>query len=151
MPTNLYGPGDNYDLNNSHVIPALIKKIHIAKINGKKSVKVWGDGSPLREFLHVSDLADACIFFMNIEHKLIMHHNHVNVGSGEEITIKKLASEISSVIGFKGEIIYDKTKPNGTPRKLLDSSVMKDLGWIPNVSLKKGLQNTYKEFIKNEK
>jgi GDP-L-fucose synthase len=151
MPTNLYGPGDNYDLNNSHVIPALIKKIHLAKINDDKIVNVWGDGSPLREFLHVSDLADACIFIMNLDIKKLSNLVHINVGSGQELSIKKLAAEISSVIGFKGKIDFDETKPNGTPRKLLDSSVINNLGWFSKISLKQGLINTYKEFLNYEK
>lgn len=139
MPTNLYGPNDNYDLNNSHVIPALLRKFHEAKINKKKSVELWGGGSPLREFLHVDDLAKACLFCMNTYDKV----GHLNVGSEEEISIKDLALLISKITEFKGEIKWDTSKPNGTPRKIMDSSQIMELGWKPKIRLKEGLKHTY--------
>tara|TARA_B100001741_G_C16546227_1_gene596867 strand:+ start:1632 stop:2579 length:948 start_codon:yes stop_codon:yes gene_type:complete len=148
MPTNLYGQGDNYDLNNSHVIPALIKKIHNAKLNNTKHVKIWGDGSPLREFMHVDDLADACTFYMNLDHEKVKNHSFINIGSGNEITIKDLALLIIKIIGFKGVIKFDKSKPNGTPRKLMDSSKINDLGWHPKINLEEGIIKTYQNFLK---
>lgn len=139
MPTNLYGPNDNYDLNNSHVIPALLRKFHEAKINNQKSVELWGDGSPLREFLHVDDLAKACIFSM-LKYK---QNGHLNVGSGEELSIKELAEIIASIVDYQGKIKWDTTKPNGTPRKIMDSSKITEFGWKPKISLKEGLKRTY--------
>lgn len=139
MPTNLYGPNDNYDLNNSHVIPALLRKFHEAKLNKSTEVELWGDGSPLREFLHVDDLAEACIFSM-------LKYNqsgHLNVGSGEELSIKELAEMIASIVDYQGKIKWDTTKPNGTPRKIMDSSKIKEFGWKPRISLKEGLKRTY--------
>ena len=143
MPTNLYGQNDNYDLNNSHVIPALIAKIHNAKVNNEPSVTVWGDGTPLREFLYVDDLADACIFAM---------HNYnestpLNVGVGKDITISELVELIKDVIGYNGNILFDITKPNGTPKKLLDVSRLETLGWKYITTLKDGLTKTYQFYI----
>jgi GDP-L-fucose synthase len=144
MPTNLYGPGDNYDLNNSHVLPAMIRKFHEAKLDGDRPVELWGDGSPLREFLHADDLASALIFLMD-------HYSEkqfINVGSGEEIRIRDLAMMIQSIVGHKGEIHWDTSKPNGTPRKFMDSSKLLQMGWRPKVSLESGLNLTYDQFIR---
>lgn len=141
MPTNLYGPNDNYDLNNSHVLPALLRKFHEAKIQSKDFVEVWGTGSPLREFLHVDDLANACVYLMN-------HYSEkdfVNVGSGAETSISQLASMIKRIVGYKGEIKFDNTKPDGTPRKLLDVSRLSSYGWFPLISLEDGLRSVYEE------
>ena len=149
MPTNLYGPGDNYDLSNSHVIPALIRKFHIGKKSNSREVEVWGDGSPLREFMHVDDLADACVFYMNIDKSKINNQSFVNIGAGKEITIKDLAILISKIVGFKGVIKFNKFKPNGTPRKLMNSKRINDIGWYPSISLDVGLKKTYKDFLKN--
>ena len=146
MPTNLYGPGDNYDLNNSHVIPALLRKFHEAKINNSPSVEVWGTGTPKREFLYVDDLADACILLLkNLEASELEKNGitHINVGSGIDQTIQELAYIIRDVVGFEGQVIFDKTKPNGTPEKLLDITVLSNMGWKPTKSLKDGLEKTY--------
>ncbi|XP_078162965.1 putative GDP-L-fucose synthase 1 isoform X1 [Carex rostrata] len=145
MPTNLYGPRDNFHPENSHVLPALIRRFHEAKVNGAKEVVVWGTGSPLREFLHVDDLADACVFLMDSYSGL----EHVNVGSGIEVTIKELAELVKEVVGFQGELVWDKTKPDGTPRKLMDSSRLASLGWTPKVPLRDGLVETYKWYVEN--
>lgn len=142
MPTNLYGPNDNYDLQNSHVLPALIRKFHEAKINQSPSVEVWGTGSPLREFLHVDDLAEACYFLMQ-------HYNDkqfVNVGCGEDLSIKSLAEMIQSIVGFQGELIWNTEKPDGTPRKLMDVSKIKGMGWSPKINLEQGIANVYREY-----
>jgi len=139
MPTNLYGPNDNYDLNHSHVIPALLRKFHEAKLNKSLEVELWGNGSPLREFLHVDDLAEASIFSM-------INYNqsgHLNVGSGKELSIKELAELITFITDYQGEIKWDTTKPNGTPRKIMDSSKIMEFGWEPKTSLKEGLRQTY--------
>ncbi len=142
MPTNLYGPNDNYDLQNSHVLPALIRKFHEAKIQGASSVEVWGTGSPLREFLHVDDLAEACCFLMqNYNEK-----QFVNVGCGSDLSIKDLAEMIQDVVGFKGALIWNTEKPDGTPRKLMDISKIKSLGWSPKIELNLGIQMVYKEY-----
>jgi len=142
MPTNLYGPNDNYDLNNSHVLPALIRKFHEAKKNGASEVIIWGTGSPMREFLHVDDLADACFYLLkNYDGKEL-----VNVGCGEDISIKDLALIIKEIVGFEGELKFDTSKPDGTPRKLMDVSKLKSIGWEPSISLKKGIQSTYELF-----
>ena len=146
MPTNLYGPGDNFDLNNSHVIPALLRKFHEAKINNSPSVEVWGTGTPKREFLYVDDLADACILLLkNLEASELEKNGitHVNVGSGIDQTIQELADTIRDVVGFEGQVIFDKTKPNGTPEKLLDITVLSNMGWRSTKSLKDGLEKTY--------
>jgi GDP-L-fucose synthase len=139
MPTNLYGPGDNYHLQHSHVIPALIRKFHEAKATGKKIVEIWGSGGPLREFMYVDDLADACVFLMQHYHDRLF----INVGSGEEVSIKELAMLVKEVTGFNGELVFDTTKPDGTPRKLMDSSKLNNLGWKSTTRLKEGLKMTY--------
>ena len=142
MPTNLYGPNDNYDLNNSHVLPALIRKFHEAKMNGEEKVVMWGTGSPLREFLHADDLADACYFLMQ-------HYNEpglVNIGVGEDIAIKDLAVLISKIVGFEGNIEHDLSKPDGTPRKLMDVSKLHGLGWKAQTGLEEGIRKVYAEY-----
>jgi GDP-L-fucose synthase len=140
MPTNLYGNNDNYDLQNSHVLPALLRKVHEAKINNDKFVTVWGTGSPLREFLHSNDMADACVYLMqNYNDK-----GFVNIGSGEEIAIKDLAYLIKDIVGFEGEILFDATKPDGTPRKLTDTTRLNNLGWKYKIHLKAGIQEVYR-------
>ena len=139
MPTNLYGFNDNYDLQNSHVLPALLRKFHEAKLNNLPSVEVWGTGSPLREFLHASDMADACVFLMqNYNEK-----GFVNIGSEEEISIKELAILVKEIVGYTGKIQFDTTKPDGTPRKLMDSSKLHSLGWMHKISLKEGITEVY--------
>ncbi|KAJ0989853.1 hypothetical protein J5N97_008209 [Dioscorea zingiberensis] len=145
MPTNLYGPRDNFHPENSHVLPALIRRFHEAKVAGAKEVVVWGSGSPLREFLHVDDLADAVIFLMENYSGL----EHVNVGSGKEVSIKELAEMVKEVVSFDGELVWDRSKPDGTPRKLMDSSKLAGLGWEPKVSLREGLEETYKWYVEN--
>lgn len=139
MPTNLYGPGDNFDLKTSHVLPALIRKFHEAKTERRPSVTVWGTGAPRREFLHVDDLADACVFLMNRYDDSGM----VNIGWGEDISVADLALLIKDVVGYTGEIVYDKEKPDGMPRKLLDVSKLKSLGWRPNLNLREGIEKTW--------
>jgi len=145
MPTNLYGPNDNFHPENSHVLPALIRRFHEAKVTGAKEVVVWGTGSPLREFLHVDDLADAVMFLMD----KYSDFPHVNVGSGNEVTIKNLAELVKEVVGFEGELKWDPTKPDGTPRKLMDSSKLANMGWKPKISLRDGLVGTYKWYVEN--
>ena len=142
MPTNLYGPNDNYDSVNSHVLPALIRRFHEAKEQSQESVTCWGDGTALREFLYVDDLADLCIFLMNNYNE----QDPVNAGSGEEISIKQLAELVADVVGYKGAILWDTTKPNGTPRKLLDLSKSNNIGWKYKTSLKEGIKITYEDF-----
>ncbi len=141
MPTNLYGTGDNYDLQNSHVLPALIRKFHEAKLNGG-DVTLWGTGSPYREFLHADDMADATIFCM----LNYSDYGHVNVGSQSELTIKELAQMVAQVVGFEGSIEWDTTKPDGTPRKLMDSSKLYNMGWRASIAFKEGIERTYEEF-----
>jgi GDP-L-fucose synthase len=143
MPTNLYGPGDNYDLETSHVLPALIRKAHEAKVGGKSQLVIWGSGTPRREFLHVDDCADALVHIM--EH--YGDEQHINVGSGEDLTIAELATLVAEVVGFEGEIVHDLSKPDGTPRKLLDVSRLKQLGWRPRMGLKQGIADAYRTFI----
>ncbi|MFM9005696.1 MAG: GDP-L-fucose synthase family protein [Flavobacteriales bacterium] len=143
MPTNLYGPNDNYDLNNSHVLPAMIRKFHEAKENDNSHVYLWGTGAPMREFLHVDDLADACYFLM----QQYDGKEFVNVGTGVDLTIKDLALTIQEIVGFKGEISWDTSKPDGTPRKLLDVSRLHALGWKHRVELKDGIRAVYQEFL----
>ncbi|XP_059285475.1 putative GDP-L-fucose synthase 2 [Lycium ferocissimum] len=145
MPTNLYGTNDNFHPENSHVLPALLRRFHEAKINNVDQVVVWGSGSPLREFLHVDDLADAVIFLLENYSDV----EHVNVGSGNEVSIKELAELVKDVVGFKGELIWDSTKPDGTPRKLLDNSKIAALGWKPKISLRDGLVDTYTWYVEN--
>ena len=153
MPTNLYGPGDNYHPENSHVIPGLIYRFHEAKINNKSQVTIWGTGKPRREFLFVDDMAKASIYFMNLDksvlNKYTKQYNHINVGTGTDITIKELSDIIKVVVGFKGEINFDPTKLDGVHRKLLNSQLMNDLGWRPKVKLQHGLKETYKNFLNN--
>lgn len=152
MPTNLYGPGDNYHQENSHVIPALIRGFHEAKEKSKPSVTIWGSGAPYREFLYIDDMASACLHVMNLDQKSYMKHtqpmlSHINVGSGVEITIQKLAEVIAGVTDYKGTMIFDKTRPDGAPRKLMDSSRLKNLGWQPTMSLEEGLSLSYNDFL----
>jgi len=147
MPTNLYGPNDNFDLNSSHVMPALIRKFHEARVNNKDFVEVWGTGKPLREFLHVDDMADGCVFLMeNYEGE-----EHVNIGTGKEVTIGELAEMIKEVVGFEGEIKFNTDKPDGTPRKLLDVGKLEGLGWKYKVELKDGIKSAYEWFRENYK
>ena len=145
MPTNLYGPGDNYDLENSHVLPALIRKFHEAKMKGGPVI-LWGDGSPMREFLHSDDLADAAVFLMENKDAVDIGEL-VNVGTGEDLAIKDLAELVAKIVGYKGEIIWDTSKPNGTPRKLLDISKLTSLGWKYKISLQNGVEMTYRDFL----
>ncbi len=147
MPTNLYGQNDNYDLNNSHVLPALIRKFHEAKINNHSKVILWGSGEPLREFLYVDDLAEAILFCLVND----LDSDLYNVGSGYEVSIKELAVIIQQIIGHRGEVFWDKNKPDGTPRKILDSSKLKLLGWNAKIKLKKGIGLTYKSFLSENK
>lgn len=141
MPTNLYGPNDNYDLKNSHVLPALIRKFHTAKKEGQKTVEIWGTGSPKREFLHVDDLADACFFLMqNYNEK-----GFLNIGVGDDITIKELALLVKKIVGFEGELVFDTSKPDGTPRKLMDVGRLNDLGWKARIPLEEGIASVYNE------
>ena len=142
MPTNLYGPNDNYDLNNSHVLPALIRKFHEARMSGAESVTIWGTGKPRREFLHVDDLADACLHLMSTYDDAGL----VNIGTGEDIEIGALASLVARIVGFEGAIIHDLTKPDGTPRKLLDVSKLHGLGWSHRISLEEGIRAVYTEY-----
>lgn len=143
MPTNLYGPNDNYDLSGSHVLPALIRKFHEAKINRAPTVTCWGTGAPFREFLYSDDLGAACVFLM----ENYSEEQFINVGSGSEITIRELSELVQKVIGFAGEIVWDKSKPDGTPRKLMDSSRLFSLGWKPQVDLETGIQRAYADFV----
>ena len=143
MPTNLYGPGDNYDLNSSHVLPALLRKFHEAKEAGASSVELWGSGTPLREFLHCDDLADALVFLL----KEYSGYEHVNVGSGTEVTIRELAETIARVVGYEAELTFDATKPDGTPRKLMDSSRLADMGWSRARPLEDGIAQTYEHWL----
>ena len=152
MPCNLYGPGDNYDPNLGHVIPSLIYKFHKAKIENKKKVILWGDGSPKREFLHVKDMAEACIYLMNLSKKNFYNSKknnteQINIGSGDEVSIANLSKTISKIIGYKGKIAFDKSKPNGTARKLLDSSKIAKMGWKPKIKLKQGIEQSYMSFL----
>jgi GDP-L-fucose synthase len=143
MPTNLYGPGDNFDLQNSHVLPALIRKFHEGKKETKDKVVIWGSGTPRREFLHVGDFADACIFLMN-------HYNDseiINIGTGKDITIKDLAFLIKDIVGFDGNVSFDTSRPDGTPQKLLDVSRLAKLGWTPQIDLKEGIRQTYEWYV----
>jgi GDP-L-fucose synthase len=142
MPTNLYGPGDNFDLNTSHVLPALIRKAHEAKLAGADSITIWGTGSPRREFLHVDDCADACVFLM----KTYSSEGHINVGSGDDITISNLAELVCEVVGFKGGILRDETKPDGAPRKLMSADKLRAMGWSPTIDLRDGIARVYKGF-----
>ena len=146
MPTNLYGPGDNYDLETSHVLPALLRKFHEAKVSGAKEVVLWGSGSPLREFLHCDDLADALVFLL----KHYSEYEHINVGSSSEVTIKGLAETIAKVVGYEAELVFDASKPDGTPRKLMDSSRLHELGWNSLRSLEDGIASTYEHWLTSQ-
>jgi len=152
MPTNLYGPGDNYDLQNSHVLPALIRKFHEAKVSGSPSVTVWGSGTPRREFLYSDDMADACVFLMRLSDDAFAQHVRndtvplVNVGSGHELTIRELVSAVKQVAEFDGEVVWDSSKPDGTPRKLLDGSRLVGMGWRARTPFSVGLQKAYEDF-----
>jgi len=146
MPTNLYGPGDNFDLETSHVLPALIRKFHEAKVLGKDEVVVWGTGTPRREFLHVDDLADAILFLM----RYYDSEEIINVGVGEDISISELAELIARIVGFEGKIVYDTSKPDGTPRKLLDVSRIFEMGWRPKIPLEEGIRQTYQWFLEHQ-
>ena len=145
MPTNLYGPNDNFDLGSSHVLPAMMRKFHEAKLNDNAPVELWGTGSPMREFLHVDDLAQAVLFALENE---VTEHLY-NVGTGNDLTIKELANWIQSIVGHKGDILWDSSKPNGTPRKLMDSSKLEKQGWSAKIELKLGIESTYNWFLKN--
>jgi GDP-L-fucose synthase len=147
MPTNLYGIGDNYDLNNSHVLPALIRKMHEAKISNASEVVVWGTGTPKREFLFADDLADACLFLM----KNYNEPELVNIGTGEDLSISELALTIKDILGFEGSLVFDNSKPDGTPRKLMDVSKLHQLGWKHRINLKEGILLAYQDFLKKEK
>jgi len=155
MPTNLYGPGDNYDIEDNHVMPALIRKFHEAKTNNHPRVVIWGTGSPRREFLYSEDLAEACVYIAQLpsvrfENLLKASSPLINVGYGEDLTIKDLALTIQKIIGFKGEIDFDVNRPNGTPRKIMDSTTINQLGWSPKVSLTDGIKMAYQDFLKNK-
>ena len=155
MPTNLYGPGDNFHIENSHVVPALIRRFHQAKQEKHSEVLVWGSGTPMREFLHVRDMAEACVFLMNLSGDIYKRSvedmvSHINVGSGVDCTISELAKTISSVVGYSGDIIFDDSKPDGTPRKLMDVNRLTELGWSCKISLEDGISDTYNWFVKNE-
>ncbi len=155
MPTNLYGPGDNFHPENSHVIPALLHRFHTAKMNGDKTVTVWGSGTPMREFLHVDDMASASVFVMELDEKTYSEHtspmlSHINVGTGTDCSIRELAETIAKVVGFAGRIEFDTTKPDGTPRKLLDVSRINAMGWKAKIPLYEGLHSTYQWFLASE-
>jgi GDP-L-fucose synthase len=155
MPTNLYGEYDNFHLENSHVIPALIRKFHDAKVNNSPAVSVWGTGKAMREFLHVEDMAAACLHVMALGKAQYQSCtepmlSHLNVGTGEDVTVRELAETIQDVIGYQGQISWDSTKPDGTPRKLMDISKLKSLGWMPKIALKEGLDRTYQWFVEHQ-
>ena len=145
MPTNLYGPEDNFDLTSSHVLPALVRKAHEAKVSGAETLTIWGSGAPMREFLHVDDCADALVFLL----KAYSGEQHVNVGSGEDLTILELAQTICQVVGFTGEIVCDTSKPDGTPRKLMSAAKLRAMGWAPRIGLREGIERTYAWFLEN--
>ena len=149
MPTNAYGPNDNYDLETSHVLPALIRKIHETKVTNAKEVTVWGSGKALREFIHVDDIADAYIFIIDQDFSQLYEQGltHLNVGTGKEITIKELAELISGIVGFSGDLVFDQSMPDGTPRKLMDVTRINNLGWHHSISLEDGIGATYHRYI----
>ena len=152
MPNNLYGPNDNFDLSNSHVLPALMRKFYEAKVQKIEKVEVWGTGNPLREFLHVDDVADACVFLMqNMDAERLYNQNisHINIGSGEEVSIKELAIMIKKVIAYKGDLVFNSDYPDGTPRKLLDSSRLNNLSWISKINLEDGIKSVYEWYLNN--
>ena len=148
MPTNLYGPNDNFDLENSHVLPALMRKIHEAKTNGSETVTIWGSGTPLREFLHVDDLADACVYLME-NHSAEEIDTFVNIGTGKEISIRELAEQLCGIIGFEGTLVYDSAKPDGTPRKITDVTKLEQLGWRYSIELEEGVRDTYQWYLEH--
>ena len=155
MPTNLYGPGDNYHPENSHVLPAMIRRFHEAKQSDAPSVVIWGTGSPKREFLYVDDMASACVHIMDLPRDVYAAHtevmaNHINVGTGEDQSIAELAQMVSEAVGYRGTIAYDTSKPDGTPRKLLDISRIRQLGWLPRTSLREGIARAYEDFCSEE-
>ncbi len=155
MPTNLYGPGDNYHLENSHVIPALIRRFHEAKVGQVPSVAIWGAGTPRREFLYVDDMAAASVHVMNLDKAVYDQHthpmlSHINVGLGDDVTIRELALAVGETVGYAGAITFDTTKPDGTPRKWMDSQRLRDLGWQPTVGLREGLKRAYADFLKHQ-
>lgn len=145
MPTNLYGPNDNYDLQNSHVLPAMIRKFHEAKVKKEAAVNLWGSGSPMREFLYADDLANACIFLM----ENYSEAGFINIGTGVDVTIKALAEMVKDTVGFEGDLLWDSTKPDGTPRKLMDVTKLHDLGWKHTIDLEQGITLAYQDFLKN--
>ena len=154
MPTNLYGENDNFHPDNSHVIPAMMRRFHEAKLHGDKEVIVWGTGKPMREFLHVDDMAAACVHVMNLEKALYDANtepmmSHINVGTGVDCTIRELAETMKQVVGFEGELVFDSSKPDGTPRKLMDVSRLENMGWKASISLADGLAMTYQWFLNN--
>ena len=156
MPTNLYGPGDNYHPENSHVVPALIRRFHTAKQNNLNEVVVWGTGTPKREFLYVDDMAEASLFIHNLDQEIFLAQtqpmlSQINVGTGADVTIKELALKIKEVVGFDGAIVFDSTKPDGTLRKLMDVSLLSELGWNASISLKSGLKLSYADFLSKQK
>jgi GDP-L-fucose synthase len=145
MPTNLYGPGDNFSLENSHVLPALVRRFHEAKVNGTAEVVIWGSGSPMREFLHVDDMASATVFLMDG----YSGEEIVNIGTGTDVTISELALLIREVVGYTGQVVFDHSKPDGTPRKLLNVSKARHLGWSSSIDLREGIKSTYHWFLEN--
>jgi len=154
MPTNLYGPNDNFHPENSHVIPGMMRRLHDAMLSKKNQVVIWGTGTPMREFLHVNDMAAASVYVMNLDNDIYALHtkpmlSHINVGTGVDCTIKELAETLAKVVGFKGELVFDSSKPDGTPRKLMDISRLNSLGWGSTIGLENGLSETYQWFIKN--
>ena len=155
MPTNLYGPGDNFHPENSHVLPALIRRFHEAAEEGREEVVIWGTGTPRREFLHVDDMAAASLFVLDLPRDQYASYtqpmlSHINVGCGEDISILQLAQLVARVTGFEGEIVTDPSKPDGTTRKLMDVSRLKDMGWVPSIGLERGVEQTYRWFLDNE-
>ncbi|MGI9277769.1 MAG: GDP-L-fucose synthase family protein, partial [Endozoicomonas sp.] len=155
MPTNLYGENDNFHPENSHVIPAMMRRFHQAKMNGDKEVVVWGTGKPMREFLHVDDMAAACVHVMNLNRAIYDSHtdpmmSHINVGTGVDCTIRELAETMKQVVGFEGELVFDTSKPDGTPRKLMDVSRLERMDWKASISLRDGLADTYRWFLQND-
>ena len=156
MPTNLYGPNDNFNLKNSHVIPALIRKFHEAKVGNQSSVEIWGSGKPMREFLHVDDMADVSVYIMQLDKKILEKAikpmlSHINIGTGIDVTIQDVANIVKEVVGFTGEIVFNPKMPDGTKRKLLDVSKIQNLGWKHTIALRDGLKTTYEWFLKNKK
>jgi GDP-L-fucose synthase len=145
MPTNLYGPGDNFDLKSSHVLPALLRKAHDAKLSGASSIEMWGTGTPRREFLHVDDLADACVFLM----KTYSDFEHVNVGSGSDVSIRELYEMVNAAVGYTGAVVGDPSKPDGTPRKLMSGDKLRQMGWQPRIALREGIEGVYQTFLES--